>query len=252
MPPILVGSHAIKNVLPDFREPNDWDYFSPHPIEGAETFWDDRISEWTHWHYGIDPVQPTLDELYTIKISHIFWPNKWKKHASDIRFMQRAGAKLIPELYDILYPIWVDHYGAKKASLKGDKESFFDDIIERKYDHDSVHESVAYYDRPLYEKIVIPGRVAVNRDAWNELDFDDQIHMVMEEVYATALERIIIPSNYTASPRRAYADTLQRTVTSLTKGWFALFCAEHLDELWAPDVDYVQRHHDKADRLVLL
>jgi hypothetical protein len=249
---VLVGSRAIKNVLPSFREPKDWDYFSPHPIDGAEVFWDDRILEYTHWRHGLDVVQPTLDELYTIKVSHIFWTNKWNKHANDIRFMQRAGAKLVQPLYDILYPIWVDHYGAKSASLKGDKESFFDDIIERVYDHDSVHESVAYYDRPLYEKIVIPGRVAVDRDKWNALPFDEQIHMVMEEIYATALERILIPSDYTESPRMAYFATLRRTLTSLTKGWFALFCAEHLDELWEPDVDYVARHHAKADRLVRL
>jgi hypothetical protein len=250
---VLVGSRAIKNVLPTFREPKDWDYFSPHPIEGAEVFWDDRLLDYTPWfHQHPSHTQPTLDELYTIKVSHIFWTNKWWKHASDIRFMQRAGARLVPALYDILYPVWVDHYGKKHASLKGDKASFFDDIIERVYDHDSVHESVAYYDRPLYEKIVIPGRVAVDRDKWNALPLDDQLHMVMEEVYATALERILIPSNYEASPSRAYADTLKRTLTSLTKGWFALFCAEHLDELWSADVDYVERHHAKADRLIKL
>jgi hypothetical protein len=249
---VLVGSRALKNVLPDAREPRDWDYFSPHPITGAEVFWDDRILNYSHWRYGFDPVQPTLDELYTLKVSHIYWSVKWRKHASDIRFMQRAGASLIQELHDILYPIWEDLHGAKAASLKGDKETFFDDIIERKYDHDSVHESVAYYDRPLYESIVVPGRVSVSRDAWNALSLDDQLNMVREEIYATALERILIPSNYEASPMAAYAATLQRTLTSLTKGWFAQFCAEHLDELWMPDVDYVARHHDKADRLILL
>lgn len=247
---VLVGSAAMKHHFVDSREPADIDLFSRTPVPGADVFWDSRLAEW--WEDS-DHIRPaTVSELYTIKVSHLFWNRKWDRHATDAMLLKRAGATFIPALYDILYPIWVDKYGAKKAALKGSKDEFFDDLINRVYDHDSVHESVAYYDRPLYEKILIPGSVAVDMNLWDDLSHEDKLRMVREEVYATALERKVIPAGYKGSARAAYAWSLMHTITSLTKGKFALFCVLHLDELWAPDVDYVQVHKDNADKLILL
>jgi hypothetical protein len=76
--------------------------------------------------------------------------------------------------------------------------------------------------------------------------------MVREEVYATALERRVIPSDYTYSPGLAYKWSLMHTVTSLTKGWFAQFCAENIGELFLADVDYVSIHRNNSDKLILL
>jgi hypothetical protein len=84
------------------------------------------------------------------------------------------------------------------------------------------------------------------------LPWDQQIKLYREEVYATALERKVIPSNYKISPRKAYAWALRRTITSLTKGWSSLFLIENYDVMRTPDVNYVQRHLDNKDRLILL
>lgn len=243
----LIGSAAIKHYFPDFREPKDIDYFSPHPIDGAETFWHRDLSLWTFEDIA------TLDELYTIKVSHSYWElhGTWLKHAQDMMYLKQKGAKLIPELHKILYKIWEQEHGKKKANLETDPEDFFNDrIVKRIYDHDSLHESVAYGERPLFEKILRDdSAVAVDKSKWDALPEEDKLNMVREEVYATALERKLIPNDYTGSPRAAYAWTLRKTVTSLTKGWFALYVADNLEKVWKPDVNYVQRHKDNADRL---
>ena len=254
MKPVLVGSRAARLHFGDFRKPKDWDFFSPEKIpspegERVESFWHPRLEEYSWGNYA------TPDELYTIKVSHAFWANRWPKHIQDIAFFQSKGCERIPELYDLLYDIWVEHYGKKRARLRaGTKpEEFFTASVKRKYDHDSLHASVAYYDKPLFNAILRDGEaVAVDRAKFEALPYEDKLRLVREEVYATALERKVIPSNYQDSPLDAYRWALQQTVTSYSKGWFPLFIVENVNALLKPDVDYVVRHIDNADRLILL
>lgn len=254
----LIGSRAMRHWFPDAREPGrDWDYHGPTGSLWAsedtpiDLFTDERLAA---WNWG--PIA-TPDELYTLKISHAFWeingPREWDKHAADTIFLERKGAKLIRDLYDILVPIWKERYRRNPTNLNQSAGDFFNDAVDRKYDHDSLHESVAYGDRPLYESILKDGSdVAVDNSKFWAMDFDTQIMLVREEIYATALERILIPNNYKGSPRAAYVWALRRTVISLFKGEWALFVMLHLDRLMAPDCDYMQRHLDNQHRLIPL
>lgn len=246
---VLVGSQAAAINFPGYRKPKDVDYFSDARIEGAETFYHPYLEGWAWGDVA------TADELYTIKVSHSFWPNRWPKHIQDIAWMQEHGAKLIPELYDLLYLIWVEHYGRKRARLpKGaTADTFFTGSVERKYDHDSIHASVAYYNEPLYKAILADGeQVAVDRAKFESLSHLDKLRLAREEMYATALERILIPDEYTSSSLRAYRWSLQQTVTSFSKGWFPLFIVENARYLLRPEIDYVQRHRDNCERLIVL
>lgn len=253
----LIGSAAIKHWFPDFpREPKDIDYFetaaepSHFNPQGEDVFWNPSLSLWDHF----GPIA-TVDELYTIKVSHAFWNlhGTWNKHMDDILFLQSKGAQFLPELYDVLYPIWVEIHGAKKANLEASPEEFFNKNVKRIYDHDSIHASVAYYDEPLFNRILRDNsEVAVSRAKFDALDHEDKLKLVREEVYATALERKLIPQNYTGSPRAAYNYAMMMTVTSFTKGWFPLFIVLNYSELYKPEINFVQKHKENADRLVLL
>jgi hypothetical protein len=253
----LIGSLAMLTHFRDSREVKDVDYFAEETpasatIDGTliktESFWHPDLAL---WNWG---TVATPDELYTIKVSHAFWElknNSWNKHMMDVMFLQSKGAKLIPELYAILYKIWEDTHGKKKVNLEADPDEFFNDkIVKRIYDHDSIHESVAYYDRPLFERILRDNSdVAVDKSKWEALDHEDKLKMVREEIYATALERKLVPTDYQYSAGRAYNWTLRKTITSLTKGWFALFVVENFKDLTKADVDYVQRHKDNSHML---
>lgn len=237
---VLIGSTALAQYIELGRTPKDIDYFTPYvPCEG-ESFWHDDLEK---WDWG--PVA-TLNELYTIKVSHAFWELKncsWNKHMHDLIVMQRAGATFIRELYDLLYPIWEERYGRKPGNLNVEPEDFFNAHVSREYEHDSIHQSVALYGEPLFKKILRDDHgVAVDWSKFTALPEPLKLDLVREEVYATALERYIIPADYQHNPRRAYADALRKTITSFWKGNYALFVVLNFDELKTPAHDFVALH----------
>lgn len=250
---LIIGSTAIQHHLGFTRDPKDLDIFSPHEISHAEVFWHPRLAEW------IDPATDrfaTLDELYTLKVSHAYWElrnGSWNKHMADVVTLKQAGAKLIPDVHDLLYSVWLETHGRKRVNLNMNAATFFADAVKRKYDHDSIHASVAYGDEPLYIRTLKDGEtVAVDMAKVWAMSFEDQVKLFREEVYATALERLMIPNDYRYSPRKAYAWALRRTITSLTKGRSARFIVENFDTFRVPDIDYVARHRANSDRLIPL
>lgn len=242
----LVGSKALSNWIDLGRAPKDEDYFSDTPLKGSEHFWHEDLRKWDFGDVA------TLDELYTIKISHSFWDlhGTWEKHMFDIVKMKKSGAVFIPELYGILYPIWEELHGKKQANLEASPEDFFNSNVKRIYEHDSIHESVAYYDEPLFKAILRDGHeVAVSKEKFDRLDTQDKDRLVYEEAYATALERLVIPSGYKYSPKKAYAWAIKKTITSFSKGWFPLYIVENFDRFTSPDVDYVNVHNNNSHKL---
>jgi hypothetical protein len=249
---IVIGSTAARYWLDSWRDPKDLDAFCEDPDVQADAFWHDDFHKiWDDSDWG---RFANLDELYTIKVSHLYWDLRngtWEKHAHDVVELKKAGAQLDLEMHKVLYGVWEERYGKKQVDLNMDKSSFFDDAVPRKYDHDSIHDSVAYGDRPLYESF-LKGDEEIMIDmkkVW-AAPYEDQIRLFREEIYATALERKIIPSDYKASPRAAYAWALKRTITSLTKGKSARFIVTNLDAFQTPDVNYVQRHKDQSHNLI--
>lgn len=147
---IIIGSTAAKKHLPDWREPEDLDVLTDLN-SNADAYWHPAFRE--IWDEDVHRYAE-LDELYTIKISHIYWDLRngtWEKHAADIKALKAAGARLFPGMHKILYSVWEERYGKKRVDLDMDKQAFFSDAVPRVYDHDSVHYSVAYGDHPLYE-----------------------------------------------------------------------------------------------------
>lgn len=255
---LIIGSTAMAEYFENFRTPKDLDLWTKDPaftdVTGVDAFWHDGLNEFFNNRPRV-PVA-TLDELYTIKCSHAGWEfrnGSWDKHMSDLVMLKNAGAKLQKDQFDRLYKIWQDVHGKKILSLNQDKGDFFTDAVVRIYDHDSIHASVAYGDEPMYIQTLKPGStVNVDMAYIKAMSFEDQIKLYREEIYATALERLVIPNNYRYSPRRAYAWATRRTITGLTKGWSSLFLIQNYDIFRDPDCDYVQRHKDNSDRLIPL
>lgn len=258
---LVIGSRAMKHHFPDFkREPKDLDIISPlskaalediYPNVHIDLFWDDRMAGLFKGSRG----WATVNELYTLKVSHAFWDinGTWNKHMADILFLQSKGAEFDRTLYDALLPIWKEQHGKKRTSLAKNKMDFFGDAVVRKYDHDSLHDSVAYSDEPMYTRILKDGsEVMVDNDKFWAMSLDDKYKTIREEVYATALERWVIPTDYTISPRLAYAHAMKKSLTSLFKGEWALFIVLNYTQLWQPDMNYVAHHKSKAHKLIPL
>lgn len=255
---LVVGSAAARNWFPDWREPKDFDVFADEPVEHEtlqpEPFWHDALNALLV--KGSRAIA-TPDQLYTIKHSHAYWElrnGSWAKHMFDLLELKRRGAQLIPEWHDVLYGIWESVHGKKRVDLTQGSDEFFSDAVIRKYDHDSLHRSVAYTPgKPIYETVLADGE-SVKMDmakVW-ALPFDEQVRLFREEIHTTALERMVIPSGYTCSPGAAYQWALRRTITSLTRGRSAQFLVEHFDIFRKQDIDYVQRHLAGKDYLIEL
>lgn len=259
-----VGSVALNELIGRRRDPKDYDVWTNDdkvrsmPFNmglPVESFWHDGLIEFFE-NRTSNTYLPTLDDLYTIKVSHAGWElrnGSWDKHMSDIVALKHAGAKLQFDQFKRLYKIWEDVHGSKKLKLQKGKDDFFTDAVVRKYDHDSLHASVAYGDYPLYEDILKDGsEVDVDMAKIRALPFDTQVKLYREEIYATALERKVIPSDYTISARKAYAWATRRTITSLTRGWSSRFLIENYNIFRTPDCNYVKRHLDKKHLLIPL
>jgi hypothetical protein len=251
MPTLVVGSHALVRHVPGIRVPRDVDTFSDHPEPEWDNYWNPGFGDWLS---GFRVA--SLDELYTIKVSHAYWQlpnNSWEKHMYDTVRLKQVGARLDPDLHAMLYSVWEKDHGRKIVNLQQDKSDFFSDAVRRIYDHDSIHYSVAYGDRPIYEDVFVQdANIAMDMSAIKAMPFDMQVRLYREEIYATALERWVIPSGYRISPRLAYHWAAAKTITSLTKGWSATFLVDNYETFRDPDMDYVAHHISKAHHLIRL
>lgn len=116
-------------------------------------------------------------------------------------------------------------------SLAVSKDAFFDaKEVPYKYDHDTIHEAVAYGAAPLYlyyQGKRVPGAVMSDQKMFCAMDYDHQLMAVAEEAYVLALERCLIPGDFTVSPEKAFRTALEKICTSITSGWFREFAWEN-------------------------
>lgn len=235
---LVFGSMAIKRWFPDFaHESKDIDVISP-VLKGKdgdiEYHWCDELQYVLDRNIGRIFVDPNF--LYTIKVSHAAWDINWDKHMKHIIFLKRKGCVLDKELYSLLYKRWEILHGKKKVKMSGMNHDFFTPTIDRKYDHDWLHKYLAFYDRPLHERI----RKDLNspmpsKDLWDKLSYEDQIKCALEETYVIATERYLFNKTTGFDKLRfsnAKIKSLKNLVTSMSKGWFNLFLIENFGELY--------------------
>ena len=238
MKKVLIGSRATLHWFPDFRKVDDTDYLIDGDMKSTKEV------EYHNANLGVG-LRKILDEsgdiasptfLYTLKMSHCFWPINWSKTMHDIKFFQQKSVSLDEELFALLYQDWVKIHGKKKAYLKKENDDFFKDGVDRKYVHDDIHRAIAYYDEPMFEKLKRDRASAMlDHDMFLALSYEDKLKLCREEIYVVSLERFLIPKDLRMSANVAYQGACRLLVTSMTKGWFPKFIAENWSALSKPD-----------------
>ncbi len=247
----------MRHWFPDFpREPKDIDYISTDNIQTREEehLWEPEF-QW-FLDNNEDDTYLDVDHLLLLKTSHLGWDIKWEKHVSDVEFLKRKGYSVKNEKqYNILVKAFTRKHGKQWASLKGkDSTTFFEDAVKRKYVHDTIHDAVAYYDKPLYESLVYEG-VSCSRKGFDNLSYDDKLKLVKEEVYVTALERWLIPNDFKCSKIEAYQKALKKLATTMSSGWFKYFILTNIDVLRSDrDFTYIEKFKqaEKENKLQLI
>lgn len=241
MKQIVVGSTAAKiQIGSDYwREPHDLDMWCSEDLPkekslDAVVMPEEILNAFEARPAGaIDCLIATINDLYTIKVSHLPWPIFFWKHANDALFLKSRGAQLNHRLYDLLKAHWKEEHGNKEQlSLYRSKEQFFDDAVPKKYDHDYLHELVSYPAPPIYTTVLKEGHnVYTDRDKWDSLSFNNKVKMMREEMNVIMCERWLLHDHISSKITlpQAWRMSVEKTTTALTKGTYSEFICENLE-----------------------
>lgn len=259
---VIIGSTAAKFWIAEYREPKDLDilvhpdlkeyeYTIDNPDnKRVETAW---YGDSSHWILNnTDGLYPSLEILYTIKAAQLKFDVFWDKTSNDVIDFQKRRIKIVDELFKLLVKDFTEFHGKRWAKLKGkDSTTFFEDAVRRKYVHDTIHEAIAYYDRPLYEKILTGNGVECDVNKIYDLQEEDQIRLAKEEIFVTALERFLIPKDFKFSFNRAYWLSLKKFVTTMSSGKMSRFLIDNFSKLAYNTDDYVTKFKQNQHKLKL-
>jgi hypothetical protein len=172
---------------------------------------------------------PTLDVLYMLKLSHRFKKNSphFLKTLNDIELMKKLGAKMLPEHSEWFKWRERETYTNHLPKLNVDKKSFFaGDGIEYEWDHDTLHEAIAYGDSPAY-KLYSGGEVWSDMEKFKTLDEQTKLLGVLEECLVLAAERSQLAFNPAPDQRWSFEMALSKVCTSITSGVFRAFAYDN-------------------------
>jgi hypothetical protein len=194
---------------------------------------------------------PSIEYLYLIKRSHIYWPVHWLKTMTDMSRMKKY-VRTITDDHKRFYEARLTENEAKfgkrfQANLNQENEKFFaksERSLNRIYEHDDLHELVKYYERPIYAMLKEDqSKALMSKKLFDAATLEMKLNAIREEAMVIALERLIIPGKETDGVK-AYQYGLQRICTNLTSGWFREFAIDNWDRVATPDVDYVKKFND--------
>jgi hypothetical protein len=237
---------------------NKWEDSHGIPEEIFDYIWDKSTFHSSMDGAYTDPEEvrvPPLEILYTIKLSHAQFNIHHAKTLHDLYLFQKSGYDTVDEkLHDMLYNFWVTiHRNNKKhVRLNQPAQKFFNGKVQRKYEHDSIHDAVKFYDKPLYKYIHKDGSdVMVDKKKFDALDEEKKIRLALEETSVIALERILIPNDFKMNPKSAQMMAFNQLVTSMTKGWFPKFMLHNYKKIRDQfGYDYVERFESNKHLLV--
>jgi len=180
--------------------------------------------------------------LYALKAGHIHYPSKgWEKHILDYHILrgllekwEKIGRMSLDAFIKLHKKSTAERLGKQRLpKLKNvTKEQFFDDFVEKHYDHDDIHQWFAHKEKPMYSYMQPdPSKVDCSKEMWEDFDYWDKVKCVQEECYVIASERHLIPQAKGKVSRMdsegAFKWALMRVCTTLCSGWFRDFAVEN-------------------------
>lgn len=182
---------------------------------------------------------PSLNLLFAIKQSHRFKkfnhdPRPWFKHCQDWHLMKRCGAEIKPEHEAFLKLREAESYANQKhPKLNVSKSDFFkDDGIQYIWSHDDLHEAVKVNDTVAYTHYLQDNEpVKCSKQKFFAVSEHIRLSGGAEEGMTLALERSLIPSPGAWTPDYAFHFAMGKVCSSITSGFFRLWCFEALPEI---------------------
>lgn len=187
---------------------------------------------------------PSMNILYLLKMSHRYLKNSphFLKTMEDIHKMRGLNAFIEPEHLEFFKLREKETYNYAHPKLNKDKETFFTDDVDYRYDHDTIHLSMKNLEQPAYMYFKPEDQqVWCSKEMWDSCSEQVKLFAVLEETNVLALERsqVIYPDT---DPQKSFDIALSKVCSSITSGWFREFAWENyykVKQLYQPD--YVER-----------
>jgi hypothetical protein len=264
MKPTLVGSRALQYWDPSFkpRDGADWDIINNIGVFMYPPSCTEKVKDRIESHSYSELNNEAVCKLYTsekntlningaecyvlepqglalMKRSHLWRAYHFEKHITMYhKYLSRYALWDDPQwvaLLDERTKLTKKAYPQRNPDLTQTNKDFFDDAVSnRHYDHDWLHEQVAYYERPLFERLKKPegaDKAWCERDLWELLSSDDKNKCVAEEAHVIAVERFMIPNNWKFPHKLAYYKAVNKICTTLCSGWFREHSIDHFPEI---------------------
>lgn len=235
---LIYWSKCIKYWFDDYkREPNDTDIITDEEIENKEEWYEYYWIDEFNMIKNKDSEYLDPDYLYTIKVSHLSYDINWSKHYKDVLFLKRKWCKIIKDFYYELMKAWKRIHWSKNVKLNVSNQDFFKKNIERKYDHDFLHEQFALYWRPMNERIREDlSSPKCSKELWDKLSHQEKLDCVIEELYVLTSERNIFWKWVKNTIVEKDLDmmkffTLKNMIIWMTSWWFNLFIKDNIEEI---------------------
>ena len=253
---IIVGSQALAHFEYNRAEPKDLDIWFSKPnfkIDSVELLKVLELDKKTiiDKHYIPDYIinlipryfnYATPDAVYTIACSHLAWDIHWEKTKNTILYLKSKGCQLIPDLYCELKRYWlIEHSNKDFLSLNKPKEMFFNDYVHYQIPHDFLHEIISFPNKPIYTYCLKENEdVLIDKNKFDNLDFDSKVRMFREEITVIACERWLLNTKNKEADSwyKAYMLSLKKVIISLTKNWANDFIIHNLELFVKPDYSY--------------
>lgn len=227
---IIIGSVAAKHWFPEWRTPKDIDLLTSVKITSAnpsacavDTMWHEMAEELID--RSVNKTFLDADLLFTLKLSHSFWDIHWQKTVFDICTFQRLGVEYDKDLHSRLVIMWTGIHGAKRVNMNQHVDKFFQDSVDRQFDHEQLHEILAFNDTPMHVKMrQDPSNAMLKLSDTQRFDQAALIELALEEIMVVAVERFGARATSKSSELlQALHKAHKQLAISMTKGWFAEF-----------------------------
>ena len=240
---LLIGSRALSHWFDDFKlkDNADWDVITDNHIEWAETSSPEFLNNGDFCKYasneviehnGVNLTVINPIGLAIIKRSHLYRDLSFDKRITH--YHKHLKSFFIKNSdYDNRVRLTKEMFKQPHPKLNVPVEDFFDDYVVKKYNHDYLHELVAYNNGiPLYKALQDdPSSAWCHKSYWDRFTHTERIRCVAEEAMVIALERFIIPNNWDYIFSIAYHKAVVKICTTLCSGYFRDFAIDNYPEV---------------------
>ena len=235
MAEVIIGSTALKFWFPeDFpRKPNDLDIVTDKKdvqnVPGIEYLENPILLKYQDRGF----IRPSL--LLTLKMSHLFWDFKWKRHMYDVQFLLNKGYKHDAEILNEFIEYWEETKPkVRRSNLELSAEEFFDNAINKdEEEHDFLHTLINPV--PMYTRLLKDGaEVELDENKWNNLTFEEKCDVVFEETAVMGYERY--KSSYY---KKGFEIQLNDNIMKHFPKYIAIFAIINYKKLITPKFNFI-------------